>query len=401
MKKFRTVIALVLAIAVLGTLFCASCKREGEEENENDGAELLADVSKLKPEFSTPGGFYIGKMTVRISYPRAVKNAGYKIRITYDGSEPDVSSQQYGGGEISLPKKAIRTKFTGIGYNVNTTVIRAQYFDKRGVPVGRISTATFFQVEKQGRFDLPVVVLTTDPKNLNDGATGIFANSWGKGRDWERPCNVQYYDENGELVLSQDAGIRLFGGSSRGLSQRSLKLIARDSEDFGTDRYDGAGKFKYALFGEERKRADGTVLDAFDSFILRNGGNDSLLTPTEAGRATFMRDGIANVIAGKAAPELMNMNYKPVVVFLNGEYYGLMNMREHENDNAIRTIYRISSEDKANICVISSELDTSRGDRYDGTWFYYVEDDGPEGELERFEQLLRDIKDGKYTYEES
>ena len=98
MKKFRTVIALVLAIAVLGTLFCASCKREGEEENENDGAELLADVSKLKPEFSTPGGFYIGKMTVRISYPRAVKNAGYKIRITYDGSEPDVSSQQYGGG---------------------------------------------------------------------------------------------------------------------------------------------------------------------------------------------------------------------------------------------------------------------------------------------------------------
>ena len=132
MKKFRTVIALVLAIAVLGTLFCASCKREGEEENENDGAELLADVSKLKPEFSTPGGFYIGKMTVRISYPRAVKNAGYKSRITYDGSEPDVSSQQYGGGEISLPKKAIRTKFTGIGSNVNTTVIRAQYFDKRG-----------------------------------------------------------------------------------------------------------------------------------------------------------------------------------------------------------------------------------------------------------------------------
>ena len=398
MRKFTKITALLLAIALLAAAFYG-CVRPNEDPDD-DGSVLPTDLSKLIPEFSMPGGFYIGKTTVKISYPKALKNAGYKIRITYDGSEPLNTSQQYGGGEISLPKKAIRTKFTGIGYNVNATVIRAAYFDKRGVLVGKIATATFFQVEKSDRFDLPVIVLTTDPANLNDSATGIFANSWGKGKDWERPCNIQYYDENGELVLSQDGGIRLFGGSSRGLSQRSLKLIARDSEYFGTDRYSGGGKFKYALFGEERKRADGTVLDVFDSFILRNGGNDSLLTPTEAERATFMRDGIANVIAGKAAPELMNMNYKPVVVFLNGEYYGLLNMREHENDNAIRNIYRISSEDKANICVISSELDTSRGDRYDGTWFYYVLDDGPEGELERFEQLLRDIKDGKYTYEE-
>lgn len=42
-------------------------------------------------------------------------------------------------------------------------------------------------------------------------------------------------------------------------------------------------------------------------------------------------------------------------------------------------------------------MDTSNGGRYDGTWFYYNQDDGPEGELQQFVTLLDDIvSKGRY-----
>ncbi len=91
------------------------------------------------------------------------------------------------------------------------------------------------------------------------------------------------------------------------------------------------------------------------------------------------------MIADEAAPRVDNMAYRPAVVFLNGEYYGLLNMRETQNNKYIQNVYDI--EDEAGIAVLSSELDATRGGRYDGTWFYLVQDDGPEGELENFTQL--------------
>lgn len=401
MKQYFRIIKKALLVVLAVILAAAAIPGCGKTDAVTGDPDVdLEQIAKLKPVFTTEGCFFTDKLTVRILYPKNMKEEGYTIRVTYDGSEPNSKDRAYNGSEIVLPKREKSTKFTGLDGNVSVTVIRAAYFDSHGQLVGKISTETYIKLEKEDRFTgLPVISLTTDPENLT-GEKGIFTNASMKGKEWERPCNVQYFDENGKLVLSQDGGIRLFGGSSRGLSQKSLKIYARKSSDFDTTRYDGAGKFKYALFGEDRKKADGTVMDGYDSFILRNGGNDSLLTPSDASRATFIRDGIANVIAGKAAPELMNMNYKPVVVFLNGEYYGLLNMREHENDNTIRNNYDIADEDKANICVISSELDTSRGTRYDGSWFYYVLDDGPEEELEAFEMLLKDVRAGLITYEE-
>ena len=84
---------------------------------------------------------------------------------------------------------------------------------------------------------------------------------------------------------------------------------------------------------------------------------------------------------------------------LNGKYYGILNMREHESDNYVANVYGI--EDKDNITVISSELDTTRGTRYDGSWFYYKQDEGPAGELDKFINLLKDIRTGKYTFKQA
>ncbi|UKI12191.1 MAG: hypothetical protein L6V84_05405 [Oscillospiraceae bacterium] len=99
----------------------------------------------------------------------------------------------------------------------------------------------------------------------------------------------------GKRVISQDAGLRLFGGSSRTLEQKSFKLIARKNGYFGEDAaYSGKGSFAYPLFAGRTVLAGenaGNVLDRYDSFILRNGGNDSLLhTAADPKAATLLRD---------------------------------------------------------------------------------------------------------------
>ena len=396
--RFRRLFILtaILLLTVLALGVAGGCRKfSGGTGNYSSDSKNSAFISEMKPVFSDLGGFYTGSMKLNISLPSYFSGDKYDIRITFNGAEPAGGSDKYNGKTITLPNEySVTTDFDDPRQNVTVTVVRAACFNSDRQLVGKVATATYIQVKDPSRFKLPVIALATNSNNL-DGGAGIFTNSWGKGSAWERPVFVQYFEEDGTLCLSQDAGLRLFGGSSRGLSQRSFRLTARTTEYFNTSIYDGDTKFRYKLF-EDRLKANGKKLKSYDSFVLRNGGNDSLLTPTEATRATFLRDGVASMICQKAAPEIENMNYKPVIVFLNGEYYGILNMREHENDNMIRNVYDI--DDKENISVISSELDTSRKGRYDGEWFYYVLDDGPTNELEIYENLLDDILAGKYTY---
>jgi hypothetical protein len=391
------VLIVLLSVLLAAAALFSGCQRKGGSgtgnfSSDSQNATFLSDT---KPIFSDLGGFFTGTMKLSISLPKYYESSNFDIRMTFNGTEPAGGSDKYSGQPITIPNEySTVTDFDDPKQNVSVTVVRAACFTQDRQMVGQIATATFIQVKDPSRFTMPVIALATASNNL-DGAAGIFTNSSGRGSAWERPVFVQYFDNNGTLCISQDAGLRLFGGSSRGLSQRSFRLTARVSDYFNTSVYDGDTKFRYKLF-EGRLKGNGKELKSYDSFVLRNGGNDSLLTPTEPFRATFMRDGIASMIAQKAAPEILNMNYKPVIVFLNGEYYGIMNMREHQNDNMVRNVYDI--DDKENISVISSELDTSRGGRYDGRWFYYVLDDGADGELEIYENLLDSILAGKLTY---
>lgn len=363
------------------------------------------DVSLLtQPVFSDRGGFYSDNLKLEITIPEKLSNNAKTIRVTFDGSEPTSNSDEY-KGSILLPDAGfVKTGFAKKEENVKVSVVRAACFDNNGNVVGQIATATYIQLEESNsgsgktRFDLPVISLVTDDSNLNSRDYGIFRNTDGRGSEWERPVNVSFFETDGDLAFAQDAGIRLFGGSTRNLTQKSFRITARKTDYFQTDVYDGAGKFKYALFSD-RKDSQGNILDRYDSFVLRNGGNDSIFFAEDSSRITFLRDGLAAKITQMAAPEVNTMDYRPVVVFLNGEYYGIMNLREYQNNKYIQNVYGI--DDKDGITVISTEMDTSLGGRYDGKWFYYKQDDGPEGELQAFLTLLSDITSGKYTYEQA
>ena len=60
-------------------------------------------------------------------------------------------------------------------------------------------------------------------------------------------------------------------------------------------------------------------IDEFKSLVLRNSGNDA--------GSTFLRDGFIQTII-KDRMDIDNQAYQPVLVYLNGEYFGLLNLRE-------------------------------------------------------------------------
>lgn len=336
---------------------------DGTTPLDTTDTEAVTDPEESTPTpadpltFSVKGGVYTSAVTVELSAPE-----GETIRYTTDGSVPTKRSNKY-SNPITVDKDAL--------------TVRAARFDGTNM-VGDVITHTYV-IRESAASTLYTVMISANERDLND----MIANYSEK---IERPAHVEIVTPGGETVISQDAGLRLFGGSSRSLQQKSFKLIARKTGYFGEDAaYVGQGTFRYALFPEREVKAGknaGEILDRYDSFILRNGGNDSLLhTACNPEDATLIRDGLANNFAADVTQSLEYSYSQYAVVYLNGEYYGLLDMRENLNEDFIKRVWGVLDDD---VVVIKSELDTGRhcdehgnggACRYCGVWFYYETDD--------------------------
>jgi len=261
------------------------------EGNSTPGYQIFGG----EPIFSHQGGFYSQpfQLTLSASAPQA------SIYFTLDGSPPSTNSNLY-QTQIPIHK---------------TTVVRAKQVVANALP-GKSITHTFLVNEN---ITLPVVSLTTDPPNLWDPDSGIYvlgknyepnpphfgANFW---HDWERPVHVEFFELDGKLGFSLDAGMKIFGGWSRDFPQKSLAIYARR-------RY-GTGEIDYKIFPDK-------PIDKFEAIVLRNSGNDW--------QSTLLRDGMMHSLIKETTLDFQA--YRPAVVFLNGDYWGVLNIREKVNEH--------------------------------------------------------------------
>lgn len=386
--KTRT--ALLLSAALLLTVL-SSCEKEsaspavGQESvflSSEAETEPLPDGAVL-PAFAMPGGIYGPDETITLDF---TVPAGVKVCFTNDGKEPT-----FRDNDFSHPIELLK----GDG----AITIRARCFDMDNNPLGPIVTHTYIR-DNTGRFDgKTVVAVTAAEKDLN-GAGGIFSHPTESGREWERPAHIEIIGGDGSMLVDTDGGLRVFGGSSRTLPQKSLRLIARKSDNFDAETYIGSGYFPTALFDGRKvlSGADaGKTLERYDRLILRNGGNDALQsTAADPTMMNLLRDNVANTFASLVTPCVTVQTSQMTPVFLNGEYYGILDMKEDVNDDYLCNVYGLP--DKDHISVIKSELDTSRHcDKHDNggscrfcnVWFYYEADEGPESELDSLLSLCR------------
>jgi len=286
---------------------------EGFSPGSSNNGKKSASVTCAKPVFKLSGGFYSANQSTGFNDPLS----GDTIYYTSNGAEPTRSSTRYSSGQsIAITR---------------TTILRARTFSGNKLP-SEISTMTYFIRERA--FDLPVVSIVTEQKNLTDNTIGIYVKGTngitGNGMNervnwnqpWDRPANLEIYDVSGQSCLNQELDICISGGWSRMNSQKSLQLNPR--KKFGNNKLD------YDVFFETKPN------HKYRSILFRNSGNDFSYT--------MMRDGfMQSLIANR-----MNADYsayKPAVCFMNGEYYGIQNLRERSNSDYVYSNYGLSEEE--------------------------------------------------------
>ncbi len=350
--------------------------------NRSSGFEELLDP----PEFSQQGGFYQQDLELELT----TTSAGAEIRYTLDGSEPDRSSPRYEGpirledrtsqpNNLSMIETAPPDGVLEIGFFPEMpegqvfkgTVVRARAF-RAGSRPSQTVTHSFFVDDRGGdRYHLPVVSLVTDSLHLFDYETGIYVpgivheyrnrldeldfevnesfydlpghligNYGQRGREWERPASFELFDERGDRVHAQDIGIRVHGGGSRALTQKSLRLYARN--EYGDNR------FYYPIFPELPYRD-------YNRLILRNSGQDFFVRSTMF-RDMFMQELVSGLNFDTQAS-------RPSVVFINGEYWGIQNIRERYDEDYLARTYGVDPG-RVQMLNDSAEVDVGSNEHY-------------------------------------
>lgn len=345
-----------------------------DAENTTASEETSSDASaRINPVFSVVGGVYESDIALTVTVPEHAP-AGTTVHYTTDGSIPTVRSKLLSADEtLTLPGRS------------GTVVIRAVCVDTDGNAIGAAVTNTYIRAKS---ISSPLYRISiTAPEQDLDRIIGNYANSD------EIVAHIEMVNPAGERVISQDGGLRIFGGTSRALPQKSFKIIARKTERMDSVYYEGTGSFRYAFFENRTVRSGknaGDVLDKYDSLILRNGGNDSMQhSSVDPNSATLLRDGLANNFAANVCKTLDYANSTFAAVYLNGEYYGILDLRENMNEDYVRRVYGV---DDQYVDIVKSEVDTSRGGRFDGRWFYYESDS--KAAIKALESLCRKAKNG-------
>ena len=300
-------------------------------------SHILDEIIPLRLSFSETNHFFNKGITVEIQ----VSNPNATIFYTIDGSVPTLNSDEY-----------CEPIYFELHPEVYSLVLRAIaiYEEYTTEPI----THTYFIGESiLERFapDIIVFALSTDPVNLFDHDVGILVDGrlreefirdypdvkilpWSvsdnfnmrdvgivpwlapsnynqRGIEAERPVHVEAFT-NMERVISQAAGLRIHGGASRSLPQKSLRLIARRKYS------PGAGQFHFDFFPDDFAY-NGLPQIRNDSLNLRNGGNDW--------SGGMLRNELGVFLARKAG--LMAMPFRPAAIFLNGDYYGFAWLQVH------------------------------------------------------------------------
>lgn len=200
-----------------------------------------------------------------------------------------------------------------------TTVIRAKLFCKGWLSPMSVTQSYIFLGRE---LTLPVISISTSESYLEDSKIGIFyvnnTDNRKAYKNWRRPVNLEYFEgEKTCSILNQLCEMRVGGGSTRENSRKTLIVYAH--KRFGEKWFD------HEFFPDQKPG-----LHKFKSLALRNAGNDFDFL--------YMRDALAQRSMGMHV-DLDWQAWRPAIVFINGNYYGMLNIRERAEEDNIYTNY--------------------------------------------------------------
>lgn len=320
---------------------------------------LTSDERPDKPLFNRSGGFYPGEFSLEISSNQPEADIYY----TLDGSVPTLDSIRYENPIQIVDRsqdKDTLSQIEGTSENFNFplkksfkgTVVRAITYIKGHRP-SHIESHSYFITEEEGdRYSMPVVSVSTDSEYLFDYERGIYmlgvindrwkkwypgskiqgdnpANYNQRGKGWVIPVSMEFFNLDGIKELSTESSMRVMGGWTRENPVKSLRL------DFDKD-------IPNVIFPEIER-------EELDSVVLRTSANDW--------NYTIFRDALMTSLVDDLVE---TQEFRPVILFINGEYWGIHNIRERITEDYIADHNLLKKKD---IVILESENQLSEGDK--------------------------------------
>lgn len=304
---------------------------------------LLAQnlLAQTKVVFSQQGGFYEDSFPLELWCPD-----GLHVRYTVNGATPTADAQPYSEplllneelfskSDIYTIVDCIPSVFHAVDDVKHAIVIRAAVFDENDSCVGPVVTHSYF-IKALGcdLHGLPVLSLAADSLDLFDYETGIFipgvnydpidstatGNYNMTGREWERQINMEFYEADNS-GLNQQCGLRTHGGASRWFQQKGMRLYARD--EYGKKR------FKHRFF-------ETTPIASFKRLNLHPYRCSNWLH-------TGGQEYLSQLVAAQL--DIDGLGVRQVVVFINGEYWGIYTLEESPDERYLEDHYDIDLDE--------------------------------------------------------
>jgi hypothetical protein len=274
----------------------------------SDNDESIGTSPLENPNVSMAAGRYSGPVSIAITHSTGTAT----IRYTMDGSEPNEDSDAYTGPIPIGATSTLKVKAFADGWLPSKSVVETYFINEH-------------------EFNMKVISVSVNPKYLYDEKTGIYVIGTngvpGRGSDtpvnwnqsWWRHADIEFFERSGAKIFDKSVDIQISGNYSRQKPQKSFEVKARD-------KY-GKSFFEQRLFPHKN-------IEKVKGFLLRNSGTEWSVT--------HFRDDLTQY-STFGQMDIDFQDSEPYAIYLNGEYWGILNLREKIGENYIESNYNLSA----------------------------------------------------------
>ncbi|WP_020538521.1 CotH kinase family protein [Lewinella cohaerens] len=263
------------------------------------------------PAWVTAGHFFSTATSVQITHT----NPAAALFFTRDGSIPSASSELYSGGIL-----------------LDTTTALRVVAIAPGLLPSPVANRTFFINENH---TLPIMSVIGTPDDLWSWERGILvdggpdaeeewpyygSNYWSEE---EHPIHTEFFTADQELGIAFDADTKVHGGrGARTNPMKPIRILVK--KKYGSSTVD------YPFFADRERTT-------YKRLILRNASGDY--------NNAHFRDAFLARYFIKSDLNLDVMAHRPVVLYINGTFYGVANMREKSDEYYLLHNYGVDTEE--------------------------------------------------------
>ena len=357
------------------------CPESGQGKNTVIGSRVNEVL------FSADAGVYAQGFWLELS-----AKEGYKIYYTTDGTDPKTNGKEYTASIPLADSSAVAPGPTikggaGHGFGSHSNSLPGGYVIKayatNGTESTDVFTNTYFISETFYEYGVSLLSLSMD-KSLIYGSQGFYTNfsSTGGTPNQRQTGMLEVFSSDGVRHGSSYVELAISGHGSSGWPMKSMRVYYKSANNtaVGTD-----GDLNYDLFDGYARDDQGHAITDFSRLLLRNSGNDCM--------DSYIRDAYMQRVSRDL--DVYTMAYAPVLLFINGEFWGVYNARERYSPEYVESH---TGANKDTVALIESDYDALVLGGDPGA--PYIPMDGTQADADEFNALVDYIRSHDLSVQE-